>query len=328
MYVKNNKKMICLCGALVLFLLTAVFTFVISHKEKKPLSDTRFMLDTICSVTLYDWNGDGSLILDGAFRLCGSYEKSLSATVSGSDIFRINHGNGKPVEISQESADLLKRALEYCRMSGGEFDITIYPAKSLWNFSGEDASIPDPDALAQASSMVDYTKVVVGGTKVTLPKGMGIDLGAIAKGFIADRIADYLRDHDVTSAVIDLGGNVYALGSKPDGSSWRVGIRQPFGEGEADIIKTADSSVVTSGIYQRYFEKNGIIFHHILRSSDGMPCDTGLYSVTVIAKSSEQCDALSTMCMLLGYDKSLRLLSQFPDTKAIFITSDYQLLYY
>lgn len=312
----------------MLIVVFAVVTFVISHREKEPLSETRFMLDTVCSVTLYEWNGDGNVILDEAFGLCGTYEKLLSATVSSSDIFHINYSDGKPVEVSQETADLLKRALEYCRLSEGEFDITIYPAKTLWNFSGEDSSLPDRNALVNAASMVDYTKVAIEGTTVSVPKGMGIDLGAIAKGFIADRIADCLRENNVTSAVIDLGGNVYALGSKPDGSCWRIGIRQPFGEGEADILETVDASVVTSGVYQRYFKKDGIIYHHILRSSDGMPCETGLYSVTVISESSEQCDALSTMCMLLGYDRSLPLLSQFPEAQAVFITSDDRILYY
>ena len=317
-----------LCSAFVIIIIVSLITFIISHNEKQPLSETRFMLDTVCTVTLYDWKGDGNAILNGVFGLCGTYEKMLSATVSGSDIYNINHSRGNPVEVSQETAELLQRALHYCRMSGGDFDITIYPVKALWNFTGEGSDIPDADALVKAVSKVDYTKVSVEGTTVTLPDGMGIDLGAIAKGFIADRIAGYLREKGVASAIIDLGGNIYALGSKPDGSYWRVGIWQPFGDGEADVVETSDASVVTSGVYQRYFEKDGIIFHHILRSSDGMPCDTGLYSVTVISRHSEQCDALSTVCMLLGYENSLRILKEFPGIQAIFITSDNQLLYY
>lgn len=286
------------------------------------------MLDTICTVTLYDWNGDGNRILTGAFELCAQYDRLLSATKSGSDIDRINHSKGKPVKVSQETAQLLTRAIEYCRLSSGEFDITIYPVKNLWDFSGESAAIPDAAALSKAAESVNYTKVSVDGSTITVPDGMGIDLGAIAKGFIADKIAHYLRKNNVTSAIIDLGGNVYALGSKPDGSSWRIGIRKPFDDGEADVAEVSDSSVVTSGIYQRYFERDGKIYHHILRSSDGMPCDTGLYSVTVISSCSEQCDALSTVCMLLGYEKALPLLDQFNGVHAIFITSDNQIIYY
>ena len=176
--------------------------------------------------------------------------------------------------------------------------------------------------------MVDYRKIKVNGADITVPDGVGIDLGAIAKGFIADRIADYLRSNHVVSAIIDLGGNVYAIGSKPDGGSWRVGIRQPFGSQEADVAEVKNASVVTSGIYQRYFELEGKIYHHILRSSDGMPCDTGLYSVTVISKNSEQCDALSTICMLLGYENSIPILDRFNDIKAVFITSDNRIIHY
>ncbi len=324
----ENKKKRSLCFALILILTAAAVTFLLSHREKEPLSETRFMLDTVCSVTLYEWPGGGSSILDGAFGVCGKYEKQLSATAPSSEIYLINHSDGNPVEVSQETAELLQRAIEYCRMSGGAFDITIYPAKSLWHFNGDDASLPDPESLAHAASLVDYTRISLDGRTVTLPAGMGIDLGAIAKGFIADRIAEYLREKNVASAVIDLGGNVYTVGSKPDGTRWRVGIRQPFGEGEADVVETVDSSVVTSGVYQRYFEKDGKLYHHILGSSDGMPCDTGLYSVTILSGSSEQCDALSTICMLLGYEKSLALLSEFPETEAVFITSDNRLLYY
>lgn len=323
---KKNK--IILCAAVALLFITTVITASFSRFDREPVSQTEFMLDTICTVTLYDWNGDGNRILAGAFELCAQYEGLLSATKSGSDIDRINHAKGNPVKVSQETARLLTRAIEYCRLSSGEFDITIYPVKNLWDFSGESDAIPDAGSLSKAAESVNYTKVSVDGSTVTVPDGMGIDLGAIAKGFIADKIAHYLRKNNVTSAVIDLGGNVYALGSKPDGRSWRIGIRKPFEDGEADVVEVADSSVVTSGIYQRYFERDGKIYHHILRSSDGMPCDTGLYSVTVISSCSEQCDALSTVCMLLGYEKALPLLDQLNGVRAVFITSDSQIIYY
>lgn len=323
-----HSKKLLLGSAIVLLLLLSFITFIISHSEKEPISETRFMLDTICTLTLHDWQGDGSEIIDGAFGICKKYDHLLSTTVSGSDIYNINHSEGKPVKVAEETAALIRRTMQYCEMSEGEFDITIYPAKSLWDFSGDNANIPDQKELAKAASKVDYTKVNINGRTVTVPKGMGIDLGAVAKGFIADRIAEYLKAHKVTSAIIDLGGNVYVLGSKPDGTNWRVGIRMPFANEEADVVETSNASVVTSGVYQRYFEHDGRIYHHILRSSDGMPCETGLYSVTIISKSSELCDALSTVCMLLGYEKSVSMLCGFSDVRAVFITSENQLLYY
>ncbi len=323
----KNKKVI-LCAAAGIIIIISAITALMSGAQKQPVSETRFMLDTVCTVTLYQWDGDENEIINGAFELCGRYDRLLSTTVSGSDIYRINHSHGQPVTVSPETAELITDALNYCEMSGGEFDITIYPVKTLWDFSGESAVLPDSRKLSAAAAMVDYTKVNVCGTTVTIPKGSGIDLGAIAKGYIADRLVEYLKTGNVTSAIVDLGGNIYAIGSKPDGDSWRVGIRQPFGSGEADIAEITDASVVTSGVYQRYFELDGRIFHHILRSSDGMPCDTGLYSVTVISKKSEQCDALSTVCMLLGYEKSIEMLDDTDGIKAVFITSDNQIMYY
>ena len=285
------------------------------------------MLDTICTVTLYDWSGNGGKLVDGAFDVCNRCEHMLSATVSGSDIYKINHSRGEPVEVSSDTAQLISHSLEYSRLSDGAFDITIYPVKQLWDFSGNSSEIPEKSRLESAVQMVDYTKVQLDGNIVRLPDGMGIDLGAVAKGFTADKAAEYLRDSGVKSAIIDLGGNVMVIGNKPDGSDWRVGIQEPFGQSNADVIEISDKSAVTSGVYQRYFEKDGIIYHHILNAHDGMPCDTGLYSVTIIGESSEECDALSTLCMLLGYEGGERVLRNYPNVKAVFITDEKELRY-
>ena len=323
---KNRKHF--LCFSIVLILAVSIVTLLVSNNKNEPVSETRFMLDTVCTVTLYEWQGDSGKIIDNAFDICSECEKRFSQTISCSDIYKINHSKGNPTNVSPETSALLRRSIEYCRMSGGEFDITIAPVKALWNFNGDNYSIPDTVALEKAASKVDYTKICVDEQTVTLPDGMGIDLGAIAKGYIADRIAEYLVSSGVTSAIIDLGGNIYVIGRRPDGELWRIGIRKPFSDVEADVVEAADSSVVTSGVYQRYFEKDGFLYHHILRSSDGFPCDTGLHSVTVISKSSEQCDALSTICMLLGYERSLPVLSEYSEISAVFITSDGKLLYY
>lgn len=322
------KKLKKLLWALGVFLVTtALALFIIFTREKTPISRTEFMLDTICTVTLYDWNGDGNALLEGAFGLCEQYEQMLSTTVSGSDVYQINHSRGTPVEVSPETAQLLSDAAEYSKISGGAFDITIYPVKQLWNFSGDSSTIPQASALEAAVKRVDYTKMTIEGNTVTLPDGMGLDLGAIAKGFTADKIADYLRGKGVTSAVIDLGGNVLTIGRKPDGSDWRVGIQEPFGQSNIDVIEVSDQSVVTSGIYQRYFEKDSVIYHHLLSAADGMPCHSGLYSVTIIGNCSEECDALSTVCMLLGYEQSKAVLEKFPHVKAIFVTDEKELKY-
>lgn len=323
---KNQKNSIILTVAVLLLLLIGTVTAIFSLSEKKPVSQTEFALDTVCTVSLYDWHGDGQQLLSDVFRICHQYENLLSTTVSSSDIYKINHSHGKTVTVSTETAQLLSDALSYCEMSGGKFDITLYPVKQLWDFSGNNSAIPDQNMLDRALRQVNYRQIVLEETRVTLPDGGGIDLGAIAKGYITDKIAEYLQDRRVRSAVIDLGGNIRVIGTKPDGNRWKVGIQKPFDSGSITTVQAADESVVTSGIYQRFFKDNGNLYHHILDSSTGMPCDTGLASVTVIAPSAEQADALSTVCMLLGYEASCQLLRNFPETQAYFITSDMNVL--
>lgn len=322
---KKNKVLL----ALISLLLAIAFILPTSCSQgRSPASRTEFALDTICTVTLYDWDGDADDILDKAFDICETYEQRLSTSVSASDIYKINHSGGKTVTVDPSTAKLISNALEYSKLSDGIFDITILPVKNMWDFSGESENIPSQSALESALKHVDYTQVSVEGNKVTLPDGMGIDLGSIAKGYIADRISESLKECSVRSAIIDLGGNIYALGSKTDGSNWRVGIQKPFDDNGEQLhtVEICDTSAVTSGVYQRYFQHGGKIYHHILNAKTGMPCDTGLYSVTIISDSSEQCDALSTVCMLLGYDKSVELLKQFDGIQAVFITDKLQVL--
>ncbi|MDD6394664.1 MAG: FAD:protein FMN transferase [Firmicutes bacterium] len=324
---KKNKTVLVV-AILGIAAACSLITLLLTGKPNSPASRTEFALDTICTITLYEWDGAANEILDNAFDICADYEKLLSATVSESDIYKINHSNGKAVTVNSETASIISDALEYCRLSDGAFDITILPVKNLWKFGSDGAAIPDSEAITKMLGFVDYTKISIDGCNITLPKGMGIDLGAIAKGYITDRVAEYLKQQNVTSAVIDFGGNVYAIGSKPDGSNWKIGIQKPFADSseQSKVVEVSNSSVVTSGVYQRYFEQGGNIYHHILNAKTGMPCDTGLYSVTVISENSEKCDALSTVCMLLGYEKSAALLSEMPDVQATFITSDYKII--
>ena len=323
---QKRKSSVILMITVLLLLLIGTVTALLSLSKKDPVSQTELALDTLCTVTLYEWSGDGEAILSDAFALCRRYETMLSTTVSGSDIYTINHSHGKTVTVSPETAALLSDALYYCELSGGQFDITIYPVKQLWNFSGNSSAVPEKKALDRALRQVNYRHIVIDENRVTLPEGSGIDLGAVAKGYITDRIAEYLQSRHVRAAVIDLGGNIRVIGAKPDGSSWKVGIQKPFDSGSIKTIEVTDKAVVTSGVYQRCFVKNGVLYHHILDPSTGMPCDTGLSSVTIIAPSAEAADALSTVCMLLGYEKSCLLLQNLPHVQAVFVTSDNQIL--
>lgn len=313
-----RKSPIVLC---TLFLL---LTAAGCSADLKPLSGQAFALDTIVSVSLYDHKEQA--VLDHALSLCTQYEKLLSRTLPESDVSRINAHPGSSVAVDPRTAQLIQKGLEFGKLSDGAFDITIAPVSSLWDFKSEKPSPPAPEAIAQAIKKVDYTRVHVEGSTVTLPEdGEGLDLGGIAKGYIADRIAEYLRAQGVKSAIVDLGGNIYALGQKPDGTDWRVGIQSPFKQRGADIIgfvRVKNKSVVTSGVYERYFEKDGRLYHHILDSKTGYPVDNGLLSVTILSDLSVDGDALSTSVFALGLTKGLELVNSMDGVQAIFVETD------
>ncbi len=291
------------------------------------ISDTDFCLDTVITITL---NGtDDQALLDSCFDKIREYEALLSRTVEDSDVWRINNSNGKPVKVSEETASLLRMALDFSELSGGAFDITIAPVVSLWNFTGEEPhSVPGQAALHTALSHVDYRNVELDGTTVTLrDPDASIDLGGIAKGYIADRIKEYLVDNRISSGMIDLGGNILTIGTKPDGHLWNIGVRRPFGDvSDAIAVVPVDGqSVVTSGTYERYFEIDGTVYHHILNPEDGYPADNDLSSVTIVSDSSARCDALSTTCFVLGLEEGMELIESLDGVEAMFITTDLKL---
>lgn len=299
-----------------------------------PVSRTGLYFDTVVSITLYDYEGSSDPILDECMSLCEHYESLLSPTVEGSDIWNINHSESYPVTVDEETAGLLKAALEYSEMSDGVLDLTVGGLCDLWNIDGQtDAKtpvIPDAAAVNEALSHIGYECVEIDGRRVTLtdPEAK-ITLGFIAKGYVADRLEDKLKSLGVKSALIDLGGNIEVIGNRPDGDDFRVGIQKPFSDrGEAIAMTTvADGmSVVSSGTYERYFTSDGHIYHHILDTKTGYPADTNVIGVTVISDSSVEADALSTLCLLLGSDRGMELIGSISGAEALFITSDYDLV--
>ncbi len=285
---------------------------------------TSFLFDTI--ITIKVWcDSDASHILDGAISLCAEYDRLLDRHDPESDIGRINGAEGMPCEVSEDTAELLSLALEYSRLSGGRFDPTCGRVTSLWNFSTETPALPAADELASALATVGWEAVELEGRTVRLPAGTQLDLGGIAKGYIADRTVEYLRRQGIESAVVNLGGNVRVLGDK-DGQPFSVGIQSPFEEdGYAGVLCVSDCSVVTAGSYQRSFELNGSLYHHILDLTDGMPADTGLASVTVVTESSADADALATICFLLGPEEGRALLESI-GAHGYFVASDGQMM--
>ncbi|MBR0164447.1 MAG: FAD:protein FMN transferase [Lachnospiraceae bacterium] len=318
------------------------------------LTRTGFFFNTIVEVTIFDKRADAAL-LDGCMELCNRYEALLSAHVEGSDIDRINRAQGEEVAVDRETAELLSCALSFTEETQGAFDVTIGAVSAMWNFTGDPPGpVPEADEIAQALTHVGAGGCIVrfgdgqeagardagtqaqaegasagGGCSVQLADpAMQLDPGAVAKGYIADRLKEYLVEHGVQSALINLGGNVLAIGGKEDGGAFNVGIRDPFG-GVADYAAVAavtDKSVVTSGNYERFFEEDGVRYHHILDARTGYPSDRGVAGVTVITDTSLAGDILSTVLFLTGPEEGLALAELLPDTEALFITTEGEIL--
>ena len=300
-----------------LALVSAILTGCTRNTE--PISRTGFYFDTVIQITLYD-TADES-VLDGCFALAEKYENLFSATKERSDVWNINHAGGETVTVSEETVKLLIWAADYANTTEGAIDPTIRPVSELWDFGSEgDAHVPEDVAIKEALTHVSYENIRFG----VAPSDETGDLGFIAKGYIADRMKEYLLAHDVKSACISLGGNVLAIGEKPDGSPFRIGIQKPFAEtGTAlDTVEIRDTSVVTSGIYERCFYENDVLYHHVLDTATGYPVDNELAGVTIICESSAKADALSTACLCLGLEEGRKLLDAEKDVAYLLVTRD------
>ncbi len=302
---------------LILFLLLG------SGCTPKAQSATQILFDTAVTITLY--GADDSLLAD-CFALCRKYEGLLSRTVEHSDVARLNTAGGATVD--PDTAELLTRALEFSRQTGGAFDVTVCPVRQLWDFT-EQKQLPNPALLQQELQKVGFGNLTVRGTAVTLQNGAQIDLGGIAKGFIADKLAELITSRGATGAVLNLGGNVLVLGQEKQSKTFTVGIKKPYtktGETVAAVQVPGGTSVVTSGCYERYFEQDGVVYHHILDPKTGYPVQNTLDGVTIICASSTAADALSTACYVLGEQAGMELIESIPGTEAVFVTKTGQVL--
>ncbi len=307
--------------------------------SEQSVSRSGFYFDTIITITLYGTEDEG--YIDECFAMAEHYEALFSAQDEDSDVSRINAAEGAFVTVDEETLALLAIGISYGDLSNGKFDITIGTLSDLWDISGlsenlssenkeADASVlPTEDEIAEALSHVDYQKIEIrdGQVRLTDPEAK-LDLGAIAKGYIADRMKEYLTEAGITSGIINLGGNVLTIGEKADGSSYTIGIQKPFAD-QGEVIETVsirDLSVVSSGVYERYFTVDGTRYHHILDTATGYPYDNGLYEVSIISESSVDGDALSTACFSLGLEDGMALVDSLDDIEAIFITDDYEII--
>lgn len=334
---RHNIRKVCRLFILVLIcmVLTACNKNDTSKNKTTPITKEDFKLNTIISVSIYDSQEES--LLDGAMAVCDRYEKILSRTMETSELYRLNNGLLEKVEgrknsyiVSDELAEVIKYGLYYSDLSKGAFDISVEPITSLWDFTSGAAIVPKEASLKEAVTRIGYQDIALENNTVTFLKdGMGIDLGAIAKGYIADEIKDYLIENGVKSAMINLGGNVLTVGKKPNGEAFKIGVQKPFADRNEIVasMDIEDKSVVSSGVYERYFKKDGILYHHILNPTTGYPYNNGLISVTIISPKSVDGDGLSTTCFALGLDKGTELINSLEDIDAIFITEDYNIHY-
>lgn len=313
-----SLKNVCLC------LLCTALALSLGACRAQPAESQQvqgFALDTIITVTAY---GDAEPdVLQGCLELCRDYELIFSRTNENSELYRLNAAGGGTV--SEPMREVLEAALACCARTGGRFDITLGGVSALYGFSSEHPSAPSAAELAEAMTHVGYEKLTLEGNELTVADpDTVIDLGAIAKGYIADRMKDYLLENGVEHALLSLGGNIVCVGGKPDGSSFRVGVQYPeAGSRETvAVLALTEGSVVTSGVYERAFTQDGVTYHHLLDPATGRPIENGLLSVTIIADQSMDADALSTAVFALGLEEGMALLDSLDGVYGILVTED------
>ena len=286
-----------------------------------------FAMDTYMTVKAYGSNGDAAV--DAAVDEINRLDALLSTGKKDSEIGQINANNGG--QLSEDGAVLMERSLELYKSTNGAFDVAIYPVMKAWGFTDGNYQVPDADTLKATlelvdPSLIDYDKET---STVSFKKdGVQIDLGGIAKGYTSSRIMDIYKEKGVTSGLVNLGGNAQVFGTKPDGSLWRVAVQSPDSEDEyLGVLETKDKAIITSGGYERYFEKDGVTYHHMIDPSTGYPADNGLISVTIVSADGTLADGLSTSLFVMGKDKATNYWKAHSDEFDMILLTDDEKLY-
>lgn len=323
----NRKKLISIfLGALLI--ISLIYSISINRNEES-ISNTYYNLGTINEVTLYDVNKKtGEKILEECGSILMDIDNKMSNTIKSSDVSKINKNAGKAyTKVSKDTYYVIKKSIEFSNISNDTFDISVGPLIDLWSIGTDNAKVPNKEEIENVLPLVDYSKILLNDENLSVKlseKNMKIDLGGIAKGYAADKIYDYLKSENIKSAIINLGGNILTLGSKNNDQPFSIGIQDPTMPRGNSIgnIKVSNKSVVTSGIYERYIEKDNKIYHHMLNPHTGYPFENNLNSVTIVSDESIICDALSTTTFGLGLDSGMKLIESLDNVDAIFITKD------
>lgn len=297
-----------------------------NNKDTSPLSRTESIMGTVVKITLYD--SQDLKVLDKAFERVREIEKSVSINQEGTLLDKVNDFSGiEPVKVDNDTFEIVSKGIDYSKLSNGLFDITIGPLVKLWSIGLPEARVPSKDEIDKVLSYINYENIELNESDKSIflkESNMIIDLGGIAKGYAADEISKVLTENNVNSAIIDLGGNVYTHGTKITGEDWNVGIQNPLST-RGDVlgtIKVSNKSIVTSGIYERFIEQDGVKYHHILNPKTGYPYDNNISGISIISDKSIDGDALSTSVFAMGVENGLKFIECQPNIEAIFVTTD------
>ena len=296
------------------------------EQTSEPIGRTEVVMGTVVKVTLYD--GGSEAILDKVFKRLAEIDNLLSINKEGTELDELNENAGiKGIKVSDTSYDVIKRGLDYSKLSNGGYDITIGPLVKLWSIGFPEAKVPTQEEIDKTIKNIDYSKVKINpDTKEIFlsEKGMMLDLGSIAKGYATDEVVKILREEGVKQAIVDIGGNLYAIGLKNGDTNWKIGIQNPFDDrGNAlGSVEVSDKTVVTSGVYERFIEKDGVKYHHILNPDTGYPYETDIVAVSIITDKSMDADALSTLIFTKGVDEGLKFIEKLDAVDAVFITNE------
>ena len=286
-----------------------------------PARTAFFAMDTY--ITLEAYGKNAAEALSDCEAETARLTSLLSVTSETGDILRMNHADGSPTRVSTETANLLTEAIALSGGTDGAFDPTVYPLVSRWGFLDATQRVPTQDEIDSLLPLVGWENVRVEGETVTLPVGAGVDLGGIAKGYVTDRLVSLLRQRGVESALLSLGGNVYAVGANPAHGDWRIGVQNPnSADSVVGVVSVQNAAVVTAGSYQRYFTQDGQTYHHILDPMTGRPAESGLSSVTIVCESATRADALSTALFVMGLERATAFWRGDGAFAAVFVSAD------
>ena len=321
---KINKKIKLICFSNVIVIFATIFSACTSTKIT-PIAKTELLLGTVCNIKIYDKNDDK--IFNKTFDRIKELENKLSINKAHSEVDAINDAAGiKPIVVSKDTYYCIKEGIKYSVLSSGKYDITVGPLVKSWGIGTDKARIPSNAEIDSDKALINYNDVILDDTNMSVMlkrKGMLLDLGGIAKGFVADEVEKVLIASGVKHAIINLGGNVLTLNNNLENAPWKIGVQNPFSEERGvglGILDVSGESVTTAGIYERYFEVDGKKYHHILDITTGFPSENELAGVTVLTDKSIDGDGIDTALLLMGLKEGLKFISDTKGMEAIFVT--------